>query len=92
MECEVIHFNVPISGEGSPSCEYKCSDGSANPYIALAAVITAGMIGKQSFNSAFFPRVEKKHCPVILQVGNPVGQRLISLDCIVFDMDYLYHP
>ncbi|CAD7695849.1 unnamed protein product [Ostreobium quekettii] len=37
----------PGPGEGGPHCEYKCSDGSSNPYVALAAVITAGMMGME---------------------------------------------
>lgn len=36
-------------GAGSTNCELKTFDATANPYMGLAALVTAGVCGEQSF-------------------------------------------
>lgn len=37
----------PRGGPQAVNAEYKAFDGTANPYIGLAAVVAAGMLGEQ---------------------------------------------
>jgi glutamine synthetase len=42
-----VRVCCPRGGPQAVNAEYKAFDGTANPYIGLAAVVAAGMLGEQ---------------------------------------------